>query len=152
VLGRGREHIGRAVGEDREAHALFLEPREHARHFGERVDVAIAIHELRPKRRVGKAERLHGDIERFAGHLPERRVSAHEAPEPAVLQLLLSPQRGKLVGLAAKRGAAARGRRVEIVERAVSVEDAGGDVAERGQGRAPRKWLPVIPSDLSDER
>ena len=130
---RAGQHARRAVGQHDPALARVGEGLERRRGVGESAQAEIVLHQLGPQRRFGDVERVHGVVERFARHPPEVVIGPHQAAQPGVVELFAPPervQRALLVRADLVRRAMGGG--IEVEQRAVSVEDAMGDV---GVGR-----------------
>jgi hypothetical protein len=124
------QHAWRTVGKNRGRKARPTQGAEHAGNFGEWRQGAIEAHQAVAQSRRGYAETVEREIQRVAGDLPEVGVTALQRTQPRVLQLLVAPQRGQRRAPARLDLGAGRGRRGEVEQRAVGVENAGANAFE----------------------
>src|SRR5262249_19048979 len=92
---------------------------------------------------------LQREVESVPGDLPEIRMPALHGPQPRILQLLVTPERGQFVDAVPEHIAAAPGRSAKIEQRPVRVTDAGLHADERSLLHARHlryahlRWLTV---------
>ncbi len=97
------QHVRRAVGENRGGALGAPQCLQHPARVGIGLDGAKGLHQALAQRRVLDPEARHGVVEGLAGHLPEIRVRAHQAPEPAVFELARAPERAQRRRLVAEQ-------------------------------------------------
>jgi hypothetical protein len=128
--------------------ALF-QAREDIADFGECIERQVKIHQAIAQARLFECQRLQREVERIPGDLPEIRMPALDGPQPGILQLLVTPERGQLVDAVPEHIAAALGRSGKIEQRSIGVEDAGLHADERCVAHATYltyahlRWLTV---------
>jgi hypothetical protein len=109
----------------------FLNPparkaRKDLGNFGKRFEAEIELHQRFARRRA-QPERLEREIEGVAGHLPEVGVAVLQAAQPSVLELLVAPERRQRRALVLGNVGCPRGRRSEVEQRAIGVENTGAN-------------------------
>ncbi len=116
------QHAGAAIGQNC-ATVVFQRCQRFLRlRIGGQIVVCV---EKAPKQGIvgRQAQRAEGVVERFAADGQKILVAAHQGSEPAVFQLLQAPDLCDVFAVTRKRGVDNAGDGLDIVQRAVSVED-----------------------------
>src|SRR5262245_44855274 len=138
-IDRRLQHGRRGVRQDRRLEAGAADRLQHRWRLRIGAQFPIALKQPLAQHRIADRLPLARKAERLRRHLPEVRMGAHQAAQPAVLELLAPPGRGVGVGLRPERLAPARRRAVHVEQRAVRIEDDGVDRGEAG----PLHALPI---------
>ena len=137
------EHRGAPVGQDRGELAPGLHGGNCVGHLRIGIELQVERQKLVAQARLVHVELLERIVQRIARHVPEIGVHTHQAPEPAVLELLLPPQTGNVIGvgadLAGEPGDGAR----HVEQRAIGVEHAGPDALKLLHAASSSPILPL---------
>ena len=76
-------------------HARLLEPRKDIWNLRKRLKRQVKVHQPIAQARLVQRQSLQGEIERVGRDLPKIRMPALKRPQPRVLQLLVTPERGQ---------------------------------------------------------
>ena len=103
---------------------MSRERRERLARFGIGIEVEIILHQRFADLVIGiDAGRPQCKVERGTGHNPEILIFLHQAAQPSVFQLFQSPDLSDYLAFARTQDLGLRQNRLNVVERAVSVEN-----------------------------